>query len=156
MSKKSNFIFIAGLALGTLAFFAFKIYTKDKILSFESDIGKRSDEKVFLDYLNSHDKRSTFLDIGLNKAQKEEFLNEMNRSNYIHLRSYDPKRYEYIFIVDEDGDKNLIFDQNSSRLKGIFTIKLEQNSDNKRFIYLRSISPKELNILKKSELNKNN
>jgi len=156
MSKKSAFVFIVILALLVGAYFAFKIYTKDKILSFETDIGKQDNEKLFIEYLSSHNRQSIFIDIALNQKQKDEFLDELNRSNYIHLRSFDPKRYEYVFIVDEDGDKNLIFDKNSSKLKGIFTIGIDQNSDKKRYIYLRSISPKEFNILKKSELNKNN
>jgi len=149
MSKKSIFLSIIFLIIIIASVFAYKVYTKDKILSFESNIKSSIDEKVFIDYLLDHEGKATFLDIGLNKMQIKNFSDELNKTNYIHMRSFEPRRYEYIFITDEDQNKNLLFDTNSSRIKGIFNIAIKQDNDNKRYIYLRAISPSDLNYLNK-------
>jgi len=156
MSKKSAFVFIVILALLAGVYFAFNIYTKDKILALKTDLSKKGDERLFVDFLLENNNKCTYLDINLGNLKKESFLDEQNRTNYIHLRSFMPKKYEYIFILNEDGRKNLIFDNNASNIKGLFNVNVQKNEDNKSFIYLRAISPEDYNRLKKLQLNKNN
>ncbi len=147
MSKKIVAVLLL-LVLG-FGFYFFILYPQDRVLSVESSLLSKKDELIFIDILKDKKKKAIFCDLKLSKEQNREFREEYNRSEQIHIKSFDPKKYEYIFIDREDGKQGFIYDENSSTLKGLFLLDNKKDSSGKRYFYLRSISPKELKILNK-------